>query len=264
VPSVEEIISAYGEARDHIADVIHGHHEAVLPPIFGLVLVKSVGYCFNTFKAIDVLLLEAYYEHSSALVRILWEAAVNLTWVAAAPVDRSKLFVQFTVIEKRKFIQTRINEASRVGDFKGAAAYETELRQFDEAFESALADYRYEDKRKRKRLRQRFSGPGLEEIVQEIGEPWLTEYRERYPLLSLYAHASPGVVLFPNPFLKTVTKEAFEPYDRSRTIQVALWSLAIMERVFGLACEALGKDDRGYFEELEKRLQFRHSLERPR
>ena len=263
MPSVNEVISAYNEARDHIAETIHATHEVTLPPVFGLVLVKTVGYCFNTFKAIGLLLPELYYEQSCALLRILWEAAVNLAWVAAEPADRARLFAQFTVVERRKFMQVRLNEATRAGNHGAAAAYEAELREFDETFGRVLADYQYEDRGRRKRLRQRFAGTHIEDIVRDLGDPWLTEYRERYPLLSFYTHASPGAVLFPNPFLKDITKEAFELYDTPRTIQVALWSIAIMERVHAIACATLNKDDAAYFDQLDDRLRFRHSLERP-
>jgi hypothetical protein len=261
--ALDEVISVYGDARDHIAETIHATHEVTLPPPFGLVLVKTLGYCFNTFKAIGLLLPELYYEHGCALFRILWEAAVNLAWISAAPADRSILYAQFTVVERRRLIQLRFVEAVRGGDRERAAGHEAELREFDVAFQRVLADYWYEDKRRRKRLRQRFSGPGLEDIVRELGDPWLTEYRQRYPLLSFYTHASPGAVLFPNPFLKEVTKEAFEGYDLPRTIQVALWSIAIMERVHKVACAAFSKDDAAYFERLEERLCFRGSLKRP-
>jgi hypothetical protein len=261
--SLDEMISVYSEARDHIAETIHTTHEVTLPPAFGLVLVKTFGYCFNTFKAIGLLLPELYYEHSCVLFRILWEAAVNLAWISADPGSRSVLYAQFTVVERRKITQVRLAEAVRTGDRGAAVGHEAELREFDKAFQRILADYWYEDKRRRRRLSQRFAGPGLEDIVRELGDPWLTEYRDRYPLLSFYTHASPGAVLFPNPFLKDVTKEAFEVYDRPRTIQVALWSLAIMERVHKMLCAALNKDDAAYFDRLEERLCFRGSLKRP-
>jgi hypothetical protein len=119
------------------------------------------------------------------------------------------------------------------------------------------------DGKGRKKLRPRFSTPTLEETVRDIGEPWLTEYRERYPLWCLYAHASPGAVLFPNPFLNEVTPAAFEVYDMPRTIQVALWSMAVMERVHVIACSVIGKADVEYFDELDTRIAFRGSLRHP-
>jgi hypothetical protein len=243
--------------------VLHVTSEVTLPPVFGLVLIKIAGYCFNTFKAIGLLLPDYYYEHAGVLVRILWEAAANLVWVAAEPISRSTLFAQFTIVERRKFIQSRLNEARRAGDLKGAAAYQAELCQFEQAFGPILLAYSYQDKKQRKKLRQRFAGSSLEDVVREIGDPWLTEYYERYPLLSFYAHASPGIVLFPNPVISgELTPEAFEIYDKPRTIQIALWSLAVMERVHLITCQALGRDDSEYFEKLEERLRFRHSLRR--
>lgn len=208
-PPFEQIAVIHAEFRDCIADTMHAEFELRLPPAFGLVLIKSFGYCFNTFKAIGLLLPAFYYEQSNALVRILWEAAANLTWVVAEPGPRSKLFAQFTVVERRKFIQMRVTEAQRLGQMEVVEVLGSELRQFDATYEAVLADYRFGEHKRRKRLRTRFSGPTLEDIVRAIGEPWLTEYRERYPLWCFYAHASPGAVLFPNPLLKEITAGAF-------------------------------------------------------
>jgi hypothetical protein len=52
-------------------------------------------------------------------------------------------------------------------------------------------------------------------------------------------------------------------YDRPRTLLVALWSMAIMERVHLLACEIFGKTDRDYFDELDSRIQYRASMRHP-
>ena len=260
---LDNVIQDYAEFRDHIAEAIHAEFELRVSPAFGLVLVKSFGYCFNTFKAIGLVLPELYYEQANALLRILWEAAANLAWVSVDQGARSKLFAQFTVVERRKFIQMRVNEAQRLGPPEAVVRFEAELRAFDDAFGSVLADYQYEDSKRRKKFRQRFSSPTLDAIIRDIGEPWLTEYRERYPLWCFYAHASPGAVLFPNPFLNEVTKEAFDAYDKPRTFQVALWSLAVMERVYFIACGIIGKDDREYFDKLNDRIGFRVSLHHP-
>ena len=261
-PSFEEISAIHADFRDHITDATHAEFEVGLPPVFGLVLIKAFGYCFNTFEAIGFLLPEFYYEQSNALVRILWEGAANLAWVAADPAPRAKLFAQFTVVERRRFLQLRAVEARRRGSSTAVTAFETELRQFDEMYETVLTDYRFDDHGRRKRFHARFSGPTLESIIQRIGDPWLTEYRDRYPLWCFYAHASPGAVLFPNPFLNELTKAAFEPYDKPRTVQVALWSMAI-KRVHRVLCDAVGREDIDYFDKLDARIKFRRSLRHP-
>jgi hypothetical protein len=262
LPTFDDIVQTHAEFRDHIADVIHGDVEITAPAAFALVFMKSTSYCFNTFKAIGLLLPEFYYEQANALVRILWEAAANLQWVAQEPSSRARLYAQFTVVEHRKFIQMRVNENQRLGFPQAAAKYAAELREFDEAFAAVLAEYRTADK-KRTRFRARFSSPTLEDVVKDIGEPWLMEYRERYPLWCFYAHASPGAVLFPNPVLREVTKEAFEEYDQPRTALVALWSMAIMERVHSLSCSVTGKRDEEYFDDLDSRLHYRRTMRHP-
>lgn len=193
LPTVEEILKLHREFRDHVAGAIHGEFELTTSPAYGIVLVKSVGYCFNTFKAIGLILPEFYYEQANALTRILWEAAANLQWIAQQPSERARLYAEFTVVERRKFLAMRVTENERLGAPQVAKNYAEELRAFDQLFESILVAYRVKDKKNK--FRSRFSGPTLEDVVRDVGEPWLTEYRERYPLWCFYAHASPGAVL---------------------------------------------------------------------
>jgi hypothetical protein len=137
---IEPIVAVHADFRDHIGDALHAEHELQLQPAFALVVVKSVGYCFNTYKAIGHLLPEYYYEYANVLMRILWEAAVNLAWVAAEPDRRAQLFTQFTIVERRKFIQMRVNESRRIGLPSDVSNFEEELKQFDHAFATVLAD----------------------------------------------------------------------------------------------------------------------------
>ena len=241
--TVRDATAVHEELRDRIADTVHREFDADVDHLYALVLVKGFTYAFNTYKAIGHLLPDCFYEQGAALLRILWETTLNLAWVTRRPAERSKLFLQFTVVEKRRFLQFRIGEARRLKRAASLAEAEAELKTFDEAFARILTDYRLSDRRERRKLSPRFSGPSLEDVAGEMGGEWAKEYRDTYPLLCFYAHASPGVVIFPNPFLEKITAEAFEEYDQTRTVRLALSSMAVMERAYRMTWPVVETDD---------------------
>jgi hypothetical protein len=157
-------------------------------------------------------------------------------------------------------MQFQTVEARRRCDAAALAKAEAELRAFDETFDRILGEYRYSDRKGRGKLSPRFSGPSLEDVAREMGGEWANEYREIYPLLCFYAHASPGAVLFPNPVLENITIEAFDEYDHPRTVMLALWSMAVMERAYRMIWPLVGIDDSENLGALDARVQFRASL----
>src|SRR6185436_4267147 len=136
-------------------------------------------------------------EQSGVLLRILWEATMNLAWVAKDPPMRAKLYCQFTVVEKRKFFLFKITEARRLQNTHAVKVAEENLVEFDRAFQNVIVDYQFNDRKGKKKLRSRFSEPTIEQTACALGGVWEKEYRELYPLLSFYAHATPGAILFP-------------------------------------------------------------------
>ena len=78
--TLDQTISLHYEFREHVADTVRGIHEKELNPLFTTVLLKSFTFCFNTYKAIGLLLPDHYYEQGP-LLRIMWEASLNLAWV---------------------------------------------------------------------------------------------------------------------------------------------------------------------------------------
>lgn len=261
--SIEQVCTFHCEFRDHIAEVIYGIHEKSLDVAFSTVLFKNFSFCFNTYKSIALLLPDLYYEQGCALLRIMWEASLNLEWVCIQPVERSRTYLQFTVVETYRVYQLHIQECEAKGDSNGVEAGKILLKEFENAYKGILDGYRNPRGKNRKRLAQRFSLGNLEHVATELGGHWLIEYRSIYPLLCFYAHGSPGAVAFPKPFVNDVSElnsETFAEQDRPRTIQLALWSMAVLERPYFTLLRELDINDMTYLDDLDRRTSFRLSL----
>ncbi len=262
--SVKQAVALHCEFRDHIADVVDGIHKKKLNAAFSIVLFQNFGYCFNTYKTIGLLIPEFYYEQGCALLRIMWESSVNLAWICIKPIERSRTYLQFTVVEQRKVYQSHIMHFEAIRDSVAAKEAREILEHFEKEYGRILDEYRETKGKRQRRLAQRFSLGNLEHIVNELGEHWLKEYKILYPLLCFYAHGSPGAVVFPNPYIKDtieLTPEAYAEYDHPRTVKIALWSMAIMERSYRILIKNLDINDAPYLDDLNLRSSFRNSLE---
>lgn len=262
--SIQMALDVHHELRDHVAEAIHGVHEKQLEPLFATVLIQSFTHCFNTYKAIGLLLPDLYYESGCALLRIAWETSLNLAWVAVRPQERARAFMQFTVVETHRFYETRALECDALQDKAQAAAVRASLDEFDKTFASVLDEYRSTDKARRK-LSQRFSSVSLDKLAAELGLPWSAEYRGIYPLLCSYAHGSPGVVIFPKPFVDDFSElapKAMASTEEPRTAKLALWSMCVLERSYRAVLDAFELDDTKFLDDLDRRVGFRQSLKR--
>jgi hypothetical protein len=253
-------LDAHNVLRDHIAEIVHREHEHAIEPLYAAVLMHSFIFCFNTYKSIGILLPEYYYEQASGLFRVLWEATLNLAWVTKDPLSRTKLYCQFTVVEKRKFFVFKVSDAKRRRDSKSLATAEAKLRDFDAEYGHVVEDYRSKDKKGKVKVRSRFSGPTIEQTAYDLGGEWEKEYRELYPLLSFYTHATPGAVLFPDVPSGPPTIASFQEASSGRTEMVALWSIAVLERAYRFTWPLLGLDDGDYLNALNEKIHFRSAL----
>lgn len=107
--------------------------------------MKTFNFCFNTYKAIGLLLPDVYYEHGGALLRIMWEATLNLAWVAIGPIERSRAFLQFTVVETQRFRRNWVLELEAAGNLAGVVRAKQELADFERTYDSVLAEFRRAD-----------------------------------------------------------------------------------------------------------------------
>jgi hypothetical protein len=265
VRSLDEMISAHTGFRDHVADRVHGVRESNLDVPYALVLTKSFTFCFNTFKAIGLLLPDQHHEAGCALLRIMWEASLNLAWVSLNSNERARAFLQFTAVETHKTFKNRILEQEMRGELEAAAVMRTELKRFQDRFAVVLDEYRDRSKKGAGPLAQRFSLGNLEKVANELGHSWALEYRGIYPLLCSYAHGSPGVVIFPTPFVEDfaeIEPEVALQRDEPRTVMLGLWSMEVFERTDSLLLRVHGEDDDEYLNDLHRKVGFRGSLRR--
>lgn len=222
--SPEEAVVRHRELRDVIATQVDG--EWPLPSsLFSIVAVKLLGFGFNTYKAIGLLLPDRHYEQGTSLLRTLWETCANFAWVQQAPDERGGLFLGYTAVEYRKYAQ-------RAMPFESAEEREAFLRGFDLGFGDFIRVYRRREHSGRQRWARRFSGSNLEHIVRDLALPWTAEYKTLYPLACQYTHGSPGAILFP--LLAQGHEHIPDLYrrpDDQRTTQLALWSMALASRL---------------------------------
>lgn len=213
--SVEDAIRSHNELRNLIAAQVH--RDWVLPnSTFSIAAFKLLGFGFNTYKSIGLLLPDRHYEQGTSLLRTLWETCANFAWIQQAPDQRGTLFLGFTAIEFRKYVQ-------RTMPFNSTEEREAFLHGFDLSFGALIDVYRRQDRSGRERWAQRFSGSNLEDVVHDLEMPWTAEYKTLYPLACHYTHGSPGAILFP---LIAEAEEhipdLYRQTDDERTTQLAL------------------------------------------
>jgi hypothetical protein len=128
--NLQKVMHLFDEFRDRI-------HEQCSAPIhldnslYTIVAMKLFGFAFNTYKAIDLLLPQHFYEQAGALYRTLWETGANFEWVSRDPELRSHLFLNFTLIEHQNFLSNRIRTAKRSHDGQAVIALTRELTGFE-------------------------------------------------------------------------------------------------------------------------------------
>lgn len=251
LPPTDEVVAAYNEFRDHIAAAVHGEHE-MEAGAFALIAGKLFGFIFNTYKAIGLLLPERYYEQGSALYRTLWESGANLAWIAKDPETRARQFAEFTAVEFRRLLQSQVNLAA-TGPTSATAAGDW-LREYEALMAAQLDRFRDVSRKGRMRLRDRFSGPSLEALVADLGEPWVREYQFHYKMACFYTHGAPGAVLFPFLVMPKDGVEAFKRVDAERTALLGLLTMDLMQRCLNLIAGLIGKGEDHFLEQLKARL----------
>jgi len=236
-----EIVGIYNDFRDRIAAKVHGEWEFESHS-FGLVLVTVFRHSFNLYKAIGLLLPDLYYEFESSLLRSLWEISLDLHWIAQDPDNRSRLFLNFTLVEYRKTLTL------------------SDQQKFDHAAATYLKDFQFTDKKRKKRFYSEFLNLKPVDVAKRLGKDWEIEYDRIYKLSCAYVHGSPGVILFP----LNVMPEGQGPsldIDKERTTKTAIWAMAIMAKLYTLFCAEVGMDDSEYLTNLEKKVPLKKAFQ---
>jgi len=218
------------------------------PTLYSIVAFKLFGYSLNTFKSIFYLL--TVYEQAMALQRTLWETGLNFEWISRDAEARAQRFLQFTIVEQRKFIRKRIEAARRAGDSSAVLYLTNELRKFDDLLGKRLSAYEYKDKKQKTKYRDRFSGPSLDQVVREVGGEWLNEYDRDYALGCMSSHGSPGAVLFPL-VDASPNFEASRAIDVNRSALVGVMAIEVISRSYRLYLPVINREDEAFLLELQ-------------
>ena len=222
--------------------------------LYNVVAFKLFGYALNTFKSVFYLLPHTVYEQAMALHRTLWETGLNFEWISRDPEKRAQRFLQFTIVEQRKFLRKRIETARRAGDSSAVLSLTKELREFENLLNERLSAYKYTDTKRKTKYRDRFSGPSLEQVVREVGGDWLDEYDRDYILGCMSSHGSPGAVLFP--LVDTSPNfQASRLKDVERSALVGAMAIEVISRCYRLYLPVIGKEDEAFLRELPARVR---------
>ena len=236
-----EIVNIYNDFRDRIAQKVYTEWEFE-SHCFGLVLVKMFQHSFNLYKAIGLLLPDLYYESAASLLRNLWETSLDLHWVAQDPDNRSKLFLNFTMVEYRKNLAA------------------SDQQKYDNAADRYLKDFQFTDKNGKKRFYRKFSNLKPVDVAKKLGKDWEIEYNRIYKLSCAYIHGSPGIILFPIYIMQEGQEMSFD-IDGERTTKTAIWAIAIMAKLYILFCSQVGLDDSEYLADLENKVSLKTAFQ---
>ncbi len=204
-----EILEHYAKIRDSIAETGLLKDDT----LFGLVAHTTFVYTFNTFKAIQLLLLERYHESASAILRQLWEVSLNFHWISEDPMQRSQDFCNYTCMEHRKLVEQ---------------SGQPELEAFDSATLQAQGRFRFTNKNQKEATRDHFSIKSVRERAESLGGEWKHEYIWLFDLTSKHAHGSPSAILdaiFSNGDVDEESRR-----DDQSVALVAMYSIEIMNR----------------------------------
>jgi hypothetical protein len=244
--NLAQVIGGYNDFRDRIAQKAYREWEFESSIEYAYVLTGMFRYGFNTYKAIGLLLPDLYYEHAASLLRTLWEMTLDFHWIAKEPEERARQFLQFTVVEARKRV---------------VAANDNEyVKRFDQAVTPVLKNYQYLDKKGRTQFFREFSNCPPAEMARELGGDWSKEYNRIYTLTCAYVHAAPSAILLPTPSLPNDFRSTLEN-DEERTAKVAVWSMAVMSKLYTKFCDDVGTDDSEYLANLNKILPIEDAFQ---
>ncbi len=244
------VLTLHSEFRDRIYEQSSG--PISLPnSLYTIVVTKLVGFAFNTYKTIGLLLAEHYYEQGMTLQRTLWETGANLEWISRDPEPRSHYFLNFTLIEHKRFLEKRLKIARHNRDTDAIIELTARMGEFARSFRNELNEFRRTDRSGRERWRERFSGPNLEEVVREIGGEWQDEYDRDYLLGCAYTHGAPSGVLFPVQHDPALT----ERWDLGRSALVGILAIRTMARINRLWLRLRERDDDVYLADLLLRVR---------
>lgn len=173
----------------------------------------------KTFKAIIYLVKKGLPEPALVLVRSLFEDVVNLAYIAQDPHKLSSLFLNFSVIEK-KFYLDNLKEA-------GLLDKETERiwqKEFATEYQNIEADY------PNKRY---WSGKNIKQMAEATGPELTRTYYLLYVYSSGFAHGSSSLTL--EDYLQPTKIHSLKPLNKAQPNQLT----TVLELAYNLFSHCL-------------------------
>lgn len=138
----------------------------------------------KSYRAVLRLVEEGLGEPALIIVRTIFEDMVNLTYISTAPDRLTRLFLEFHILEKKKYIDYW--EEAGLGDEEVGQLKAVWAEQFQAEYERVLPNYP---------KRTYWSGKNLKEMATAVDAELARTYCTLYPYISGFAHGGSPLAL---------------------------------------------------------------------
>jgi len=138
----------------------------------------------KSYRAVLRLVEQGLGEPALIIIRTIFEDMVNLTYISTEPERLTGLFLDFHILEKKKYIDYW--EEAGLGDEEVGELKEVWEKQFQSEYERVLPNYP---------KRTYWSGKNLKEMAAAVDSELAKTYSMLYPYISGFAHGGSPLAL---------------------------------------------------------------------
>ena len=138
----------------------------------------------KSYRAVLRLVEQGLGEPALILIRTIFEDMVNLTYISTDPGRLTRLFLDFHILEKKKYIDYW--EEAGLGDEEVGQLKKVWEKQFQSEYERVLPNYP---------KRTYWSGKNLKEMATAVDAELAKTYCTLYPYISGFAHGGSPLAL---------------------------------------------------------------------
>lgn len=138
----------------------------------------------KSYRAVLRLAEQGLGEPALILIRTIFEDMVNLTYISTDPERLTRLFLDFHILEKKKYIDYW--EEAGLGDEEVSELKEVWEKEFQSEYERLLPNYP---------KRTYWSGKNLKEMATAVDVEMAKTYCTLYPYISGFAHGGSPLAL---------------------------------------------------------------------
>jgi hypothetical protein len=139
----------------------------------------------TSLRATVLLCREGYSEDAAVVARTIMEIAIVVRYIAADPQDRSRRFIEHTIVERQSLVTFLESARDRLPrPWQGLASHAQRLQELRQHYDEMSGDTRH---------RYHWAGRDitLRKMAEAIGLPVLDWYDLIYSLFSKRAHSTP-------------------------------------------------------------------------